>query len=388
MRAKRSRAGALGLELMGNGVAMRSGSETIASLASALAKAQAELVNPAKTLTGRNDRWGTGREGRTYRYAPLSAGLDIVRQTLCRHELAVLQTTHVEREGGLVVLTTTLAHGSGEWIAASWPVCRVGDLDHPQAMGAALTYARRYGLFTLMGIAGEDDLDAAGLSPAASPRGVTGAVAGREGRAWRPSEGGQGRVGHPPCPPNRGRTPTQDTQDTIGLFSTEGSRCPALEQDSATPARSTCSHAVNGVAPLVQSQIAECASSAPAPLAKAPESGAGVAPPRPRRRLTPARPRRGSPHRGRSTPPAPPPGLPGPAASAEALLSLARDVLQRRAGLDGAERAALEAEALERLRALEAAGDTLPPDETAPDTPSSLPPSGDQHGQQAPLRAL
>ena len=77
---------------------MRSCSESIAQLAAALAKAQIELVNPVKTLTGVIDRWGTGNEGQSYRYAPLSAGLDIVRQTLCKHELAVIQTTEVDRK--------------------------------------------------------------------------------------------------------------------------------------------------------------------------------------------------------------------------------------------------------------------------------------------------
>ena len=99
---------------------MPSSSDTIAQLASALAKAQIELVNPAKTLTGVIDRWGSSNEGQSYRYAPLSAGLDIVRKALCKHELAVIQTTHVERDTGMVLLTTTLAHGSGEWICATW----------------------------------------------------------------------------------------------------------------------------------------------------------------------------------------------------------------------------------------------------------------------------
>src|SRR3954463_11854603 len=139
---------------------MRSCSDSIAQLASALAKAQSELVNPIKSLTGIIDRWGSGNEGQSYRYAPLSAGLDIVRKTLCKHELAVIQTTEVEPESGMVMLTTTLAHGSGEWVAASWPVCRTADMANPKLMGAALTYARRYGLFTLVGIAGDDDLDA------------------------------------------------------------------------------------------------------------------------------------------------------------------------------------------------------------------------------------
>src|SRR5829696_510917 len=58
---------------------------------------------------------------------------------------------------------TILAHASGEWISSDWPVCLVADTASPQRMGAALTYARRYALFTLVGIAGEDDLDAPDL---------------------------------------------------------------------------------------------------------------------------------------------------------------------------------------------------------------------------------
>jgi ERF superfamily len=62
-----------------------------------------------------------------------------------------------------VSLTTVLAHASGEWIASDWPVCALSDMAAPRRMGAALTYARRYALFTLLGIAGEDDLDAPDL---------------------------------------------------------------------------------------------------------------------------------------------------------------------------------------------------------------------------------
>ena len=152
---------------------MRSSSDSIAQLASALAKAQIELVNPAKTLTAVIYPRGPVNEERSYRYAPLSAGLEIVRKTLGKHELAVIQTTHVERESAMVLLITTLAHGSGEWVAASWPVCRMADITNPKLMGAALTYARRYGLFTLVGLAGEDDLDAppdlAGDQPSSLP---------------------------------------------------------------------------------------------------------------------------------------------------------------------------------------------------------------------------
>src|SRR6516164_1683360 len=48
-------------------------------------------------------------------------------------------------------------------IASDWPVCPIAETASPQRMGAALTYARRYALFTLVGIAGEDDLDAPDL---------------------------------------------------------------------------------------------------------------------------------------------------------------------------------------------------------------------------------
>jgi hypothetical protein len=60
-------------------------------------------------------------------------------------------------------LTTVLAHSSGEWIASDWPVCSVAETERPHRMGAALIYARRYALFTLVGVAGKDDLDAPDL---------------------------------------------------------------------------------------------------------------------------------------------------------------------------------------------------------------------------------
>src|SRR5881398_658621 len=142
---------------------MHRSSESVAALASALAKAQAELINPEKSLTAtiRSGRPGEGE--RSFRYAPLSSGLDIVRKTLGQHEIATVQTTAIDKETGVVNLTTMLAHASGEWIASDWPVCAVAETANPQRMGAALTYARRYALFTLVGIAGEDDLDAPDL---------------------------------------------------------------------------------------------------------------------------------------------------------------------------------------------------------------------------------
>src|SRR5665647_1577267 len=96
----------------------------------------------------------------SFRYASLSSGLDIVRKALGGHQIAIAQTTDIDRAGGTLNLTTVLLHTSGEWISSHWPVCQLSETSAPRRMGAALTYARRYALFTLVGIAGEDDLDA------------------------------------------------------------------------------------------------------------------------------------------------------------------------------------------------------------------------------------
>jgi ERF superfamily protein len=142
---------------------VHSSSESIGTIAAALAKAQAELTNPEKSLVA-TIRSPFPREGeRIFRYAPLSSGLDIVRKGLGKHEIATIQATAIDKEAGLLRLTTVLAHSSGEWISSEWPVCQITDIASAQRMGAALTYARRYALFTLVGIAGEDDLDAPDL---------------------------------------------------------------------------------------------------------------------------------------------------------------------------------------------------------------------------------
>ena len=179
---------------------MHRSSESVAALASALAKAQAELVNPEKSLTAtiRTGRVGEGE--RSFRYAPLSSGLDIVRKALGQHEIATVQTTAVDQVSGMVNLTTMLAHASGEWIASDWPVCPIAETANPQRMGAALTYARRYALFTLVGIAGEDDLDAPDLcddprspTPSADER----SLKSREGQSRvQPRKPGNGQRRH------------------------------------------------------------------------------------------------------------------------------------------------------------------------------------------------
>src|SRR5215472_5684167 len=159
-------------------------SESVAALAAALAKAQAELVNPEKSLTATIRSGRPGEAEQSFRYAPLASGLDIVRKTLGQHEVASVQTTALDQAAGLVNLTTMLAHASGEWIASDWPVCPIADMASPKRMGAALTYARRYALFTLVGIAGDDDLDApdlndnAPLPSAPRPQGAGSALGG------------------------------------------------------------------------------------------------------------------------------------------------------------------------------------------------------------------
>lgn len=143
-------------------------SESIGKIAAALAKAQGELTNPEKSLTATIQSPFPRETDLSFRYASLASGLDIVRKCLGQHEIAAVQTTAIDEAAGLIRLSTMLAHSSGEWIASDWPVCPVSDTNAPHRMGAALTYARRYALFTLVGIAGEDDLDAPDLLSASA----------------------------------------------------------------------------------------------------------------------------------------------------------------------------------------------------------------------------
>ena len=202
---------------------MQRSSSSIA--AAALAKAQGELVNPEKSLvaTIRSDRPG-GTE-QSFRYASLASGLDIVRSTLGKHEIAVMQTTAVDQAAGTVNLTTMLAHASGEWIASDWPVCAVSDTATPHRMGAALTYARRYALFTLVGIAGEDDLDAPDLAtPIQQTPAPPKPQAGGNGRlngglhhqpAQRPADSRNGRLHSRPTAPTLSREASATLRDRL-----------------------------------------------------------------------------------------------------------------------------------------------------------------------------
>ena len=102
---------------------MHRSSETIGAIAAALAQAQAELTNPEKSLIATIRSPFPREPERTFRYAPLSSGLDVIRKTLGRHEIAAVQSTEIDKEAGLIRLTTILAHSSGEWISSDWPVC-------------------------------------------------------------------------------------------------------------------------------------------------------------------------------------------------------------------------------------------------------------------------
>jgi len=120
-------------------------SDNINELAAALAKAQGEIENPAKNTTNSHFK---------SRYADLAGGLATVRPTLAKHGLSVAQLTSAD--GDMMTLHTRLMHSSGQWLEATYPVCRLGK---HQDMGSALTYARRYSLFAVIGVAHEDDDD-------------------------------------------------------------------------------------------------------------------------------------------------------------------------------------------------------------------------------------
>ena len=191
---------------------MQQSSGSIGSLAAALARAQVELINPEKSMVATIRPEGRGAAEQIFRYAPLSDGLNIIRKTLGQHEIATVQSTSVDEIAGLIRLKTVLAHSSGEWISSDWPVCPLDDIASPKRMGAALTYARRYALFALVGIAGEDDLDAPDLH-VAEPVDPRGAHAVSHHRP-RPN-GGDGQLGQkssakprsapsPPPPANSG----------------------------------------------------------------------------------------------------------------------------------------------------------------------------------------
>ena len=119
-------------------------SASIATLASALAKAQGEMHGATKDSTNPHFK---------SKYADLASVWDACRAPLAKNGLAILQP--VTAEGNAVTVTTILAHSSGEWIAES--LTMTAQQNTPQAVGSTITYGRRYGLSSMVGIAPEDD---------------------------------------------------------------------------------------------------------------------------------------------------------------------------------------------------------------------------------------
>jgi hypothetical protein len=191
---------------------MHRSSESVAAIATALAKAQTELSNPEKAMVGtvyniRSD------SPQSFRYASLSSGLDIVRKTLGGQQIAIAQTTDIDRANGMVNLTTILLHTSGEWISSDWPVCQLSETSTPRRMGAALTYARRYALFTMVGIAGEDDLDAPDLinDQSQDDKAAEARLSPKSGLEPAPIRASQFRAGNPTTPPLREKLGADDS---------------------------------------------------------------------------------------------------------------------------------------------------------------------------------
>jgi hypothetical protein len=248
-------------------------SESVAALASALAKAQAELINPEKSLTATIRTGRPGDRERSFRYAPLSSGLDIVRKTLGQHEIATLQTTAIDQSAGMVHLTTMLAHASGEWIASDWPVCPIAETANPQGMGAALTYARRYALFALVGIAG-DDLDAPDLCD--GPRSPTRKAEKRSFMPRRerprvpPGKPGNGHSRHGEGPsildPNQSATLRENLLTELGNIASADGAALWAQEALAAKNRLTAADA-KAVEDAFEHRLAELGSPAPAEAA-------------------------------------------------------------------------------------------------------------------------
>ena len=206
---------------------MHRSSENVAAIATALAKAQTELSNPEKAMIGTvyNNRSDTPQ---SFRYASLSSGLDIIRKTLGGQQIAVAQTTHIDRTNNMVNLNTILLHTSGEWISSDWPVCQLSETSAPRRMGAALTYARRYALFTMVGIAGEDDLDAPESSNDESPRGHAAEVGRAPSLIRDPALVRSGR-------PQAGNSATPLVREKLGAEQSAAARVQLIQEIETLP---------------------------------------------------------------------------------------------------------------------------------------------------------
>jgi len=125
-----------------------------ANIHEALAACQGELQNPEKTKTAKAGSY-------TYKYADIADVLNACRPVLSKHGIAVIQATVIE--GDVMLLKTCLTYVDGTSVDSLYPVCSFTNGDH-QKIGAAMTYARRYALSSLLGIASEEDSDGQGAA--------------------------------------------------------------------------------------------------------------------------------------------------------------------------------------------------------------------------------
>lgn len=130
---------------------------TTAEISKALSSAQAALGNPPRTKTVAVVSKSGARY--TFKYAPLESILDFIRKPMADNGLSMVQAIGTEMEGTIrqLSLTTRLCHSSGEWMESVIPILLDGG--GAQAMGSAITYARRYALTALLNLATEDDDD-------------------------------------------------------------------------------------------------------------------------------------------------------------------------------------------------------------------------------------
>lgn len=122
-------------------------SEQINEIADALAKAQAKMSNASFNKI--NPHYKS-------KYADLAAIRDAAIPALSENDISIVQSTDIE-EGNKVIVVTTLMHKSGQFISGKFPV--LAQQGSPQAMGSAMTYARRYAFASMVGIASEEDDD-------------------------------------------------------------------------------------------------------------------------------------------------------------------------------------------------------------------------------------
>lgn len=137
------------------------GSNEQDKIAPAFVALQGELQNAAK-----------GKQGHGYKYADLASILELIREPMSNNGLAVTQYGTVI--GGESYLMTRLVHTSGQWLGGVYPLEKAGmrNVNDAQQMGAAMTYARRYNLAAILGVAQEDD-DAASVPKGGQQKATT-----------------------------------------------------------------------------------------------------------------------------------------------------------------------------------------------------------------------